>query len=90
MLFPHKPAQTLKPLFINLKCPISQIKTPHFVHEISCNNCDKSYIGLTIPYLESRLNGHKYNGNLTLKNIQKQHTTSITKTQKYYIKIRLQ
>lgn len=61
IILAYKPSNTLSNNFSKLKSKIPKLKNTHLIYEIPCNNCDKTYIGMTTQYLEKRLQGHKYN-----------------------------
>lgn len=51
--------------FSKLKDKVPLKKQTHVVYRIPCKDCDKLYIGQTTQHLDERLNGHKFQKNVT-------------------------
>lgn len=56
----HKAHNLIQNCYSQLKTKIPKNKKTHTIYEVPCAGCNQVYIGQTSQYLESRLNGHKY------------------------------
>lgn len=61
----HKNTHNLKFLYSKLKSKVPMTKQSNIIYQIPCKDCEAVYIGQTSQYLKERLNGHKYQKNIT-------------------------
>jgi len=74
----YKNNNTLSWTYSNLKTKISNEFMSGVVYKITCNNCNKVYIGQTQNYLRDRINAHKRSvKNKTYETALSQHATDL-------------